>query len=231
MPVLPHGRLVSLSSDLFMVTGSLPNMALPRNMFIWRHPGGALWLHSVIAIDDATLDAVRAMGEPRWMVVPSGLHRLDAPWYKERFPNLKVIAPAAARGQVAQKVAVDATCEEVVQETGVGAIVPGGLRPSELVYRVPLADGGVALVFNDAVFHLVEPVSGFGGLMLRILGSWGYFGMTRIGRWALLRDRAAFAAFLRQCADEPDLRFVCMSHGVAVGEGAADKLREAADRL
>lgn len=231
MPVLPHGPLVPLADDLWQITGSLPNMALPRNMAVWRHPSGDLWLHSVVAVDDATLAAVTALGRPRWIVVPSALHRLDAAWYAERFPDAAVLAPAAAQEAVAQKVKVDATCEAVLPDLGVGVIVPDGLKPAELMYRLPLASGGAALVVNDALFHLIEPISGFGGFMLRLVGSWGYFGLTRIGRWAMLADATAFAAHLRRLADDADLRCVLVAHGAPVTEDVPGMLRSAAARL
>lgn len=231
MSVLPHGPLTRLADDLWQVTGSLPNMALPRNMVVWRHPSGGLWLHSVVAVDEATLAQILALGEPRWMVVPSALHRLDAPWYADRFPGLTVLAPAAARARVAEKVAVAASCEEVLPGLGVVCLAPDGLKPEELVYRVPLAGGGAALVVNDCLFHLVEPVSGFGGFMLRLMGSWGFFGLTRIGRWFLLQERGAYQRWLRAMAADAELRVVTVSHGVAVTDGVAAKLREAADRL
>lgn len=231
MPVYPHGPLVRLADDLWQVTGSLPNMALPRNMVVWRHPSGGLWLHSVVALDEPTLQALVALGEPRWSVVPSGLHRMDAPWYKERFPDMQVLAPVAARKQVEEKVPVDHTCEEALPPLGVGCLTPAGLKPAELTYRLPLAGGGAALVFNDALFHLREPVRGFGGFMLRLMGSWGYFGLTRIGRWFLLQEGAAYARWLRELAADPELRVLTVSHGLAVTEDVAGRLREAADRL
>lgn len=231
MPVHPHGPLTPLAADLWQVTGSLPNMALPRNMVVWRHPSGGLWLHSVVAVDDATLAALRGLGEVEWVVVPSALHRLDAAWYRERFPGAVVLAPASARARVAEKVAVDGTCEEALPGLGVACLAPDGLKPEELAYRLPLAGGGAALVLNDCLFHLVEPVSGFGGFMLRLMGSWGFFGLTRIGRWFLLRDGGAYQRWLLAMAEDVELRVVTVSHGVAVTEGVAAKLREAAARL
>ena len=62
--VLPHGELTSLAEGLWQVTGSLKNQPLPRNMVVWRMPDGGLLLHSVVALDDAGMHALEALGTP-----------------------------------------------------------------------------------------------------------------------------------------------------------------------
>lgn len=91
----PHGPLTALVPGLWQVTGLGP--PLVRNMAIARLRDGGLWLHSVVAVDPPTLAAIEALGPPRVMVVPNPYHRRDAAVWKARFPDLAVLAPAAAR--------------------------------------------------------------------------------------------------------------------------------------
>jgi len=45
------------------------------------------------------MQAIEDFGEPAYMIVPGDLHRMDAKIWKDRYPNMIVVAPAAsARG-------------------------------------------------------------------------------------------------------------------------------------
>jgi hypothetical protein len=224
--VLPHGPLVQLAPRVWQLTGALPNMALPRTMTIWRMDDGGLWIHSAIACDDATVAEIAALGPPRVLVVPSGAHRLDAATYKARWPELRIVAPEGSRAKAAERLPVDGPDTDV---PGVVTHVIAGVKDVEHAYELD-AGAGSALVFCDALFN-VPHQPGLGGLLLRLVGSSGFFGMTRIGRLALLTDARAYAAWLRARADDPSLALICLCHGEPVLADPAVKLREAAARL
>lgn len=232
--VLPHGPLTALSPRLWHVTGSLKQGPMPRTMTVWRMADGGLWLHSVVAMDDAGMAALAELGEPRIMVVPNGLHRMDCGAYKDRFPDLKVYAPAGARVRVEKVVPCDGTVEENAASWGVRVLAPDGLKRSEYIYELDC--GGVdagptirAWVVGDQLFHL-DDLPGVTGWILKWIGSSGFFGISGIGRMLLLTDRRAFSSWLRlQALHAPDI--LIPAHGKVVTENASAKLSEAADRL
>jgi hypothetical protein len=224
--VLPHGPLVQLSPRVWQVTGSMKNMALPRNMTIWRMEGGGLWIHSAIALDDAGMAAVEALGRPEVLVVPSGYHRLDAAVWKARYPDIRVVCPEASRARVEQVVKVDSPDTEVL---GVVAHRAEGLKEAEHIYEID-AGAGQALVVTDALFNL-DPLPGFSGFVLGMIGSTGFFGMTRIARLALLQDARAYKGWLERTAGDPALALICVAHGNPVMADTALKLKAAAARL
>ncbi len=224
--VLRHGPLTQLAPRVWQVTGTLKNMALPRNMTIWRMDDGGLWIHSAIACDDATMAAIEALGRPSVLVVPNGYHRLDAPVWKARYPGLHVVCPEGSRAKVEQVQKVDGLDAEVA---GVVAHAPPGLKEAEHIYELD-AGAGRALVVCDALFN-VQHLPGFGGFMMKLIGSTGGFKMTRIARFALLKDAAAWRGWLEGAAEGPDLALICLSHGDAVLADAARKLKEAAAGL
>ena len=223
----PHGPIRQIADDLWMVTGTLPRGPLPRNMVIHRLASGGLLLHSVIALDEAGMKDLEALGRIEVMIVPNGLHRLDAGAYKRRYPNLRVLAPEASRAAVEEVVPVDAAVEAAAHTHGIQAIPIAGIKPVELCYALNCG-GKKALLFTDALMNLPN-LKGFGGLLMRLLGSTGFFGMTRIGRWYLLKDRTAFKDWLFRQADGTSV--VLVGHGEAVTENAPEKLRQAAARL
>ena len=225
--ILPHGPIEQLAETLWQVTGSLPRMALPRNMLVYRRPDGRLWIHSAIALEAPAMTELERLGEPAWLIVPNALHTLDAPAYRRRYRSLQVLCPAATRAAIAKKVVVDGVVEEVLPPLGIAVLAPAGSKPLENAYRLPVGNG--ALAFCDLLFN-VPHQKGFGGRILRWLGSTGYFGVTKIGRRLFVEDANALANWLDAlAATEPDL--VTVAHGNAVPKDVGTSLREAARRL
>ncbi|MCO4743656.1 MAG: hypothetical protein KC912_02635 [Proteobacteria bacterium] len=227
--VLPHGPLTRVAEDVWVIRGTLPRGPLPRNMVVVRHDGG-VWLHSPVAVGEDVLAELLAMGPITHIVVPSGLHRLDAAVFAERFPTAQVLAPSFARERVEKLVKVHAHSEDGLKSLGVGFEQPHGTKPAELALRVPSGDGHV-LVVCDLLFNIEGRLPGFGGWLVELIGSSGFFGMTRIGRMGMLSSASELASWLRAEADRDGLRAVIPAHGSPVVDDPGGRLRAAADRL
>ncbi|MGB0591114.1 MAG: hypothetical protein ACPGU1_15670 [Myxococcota bacterium] len=225
--VHPHGALERLAPGLWQVTGSLARGPLPRNMQVWRAPSGELLIQSAICLEAEGMARLDALGKVRWIVVPCPMHRADALPYRLRYPEAELLCPSAAKAKVEEVVQVDGVCEAALPGLGIEVYVPQGLKPFELHLVCPLEDGTKALLVTDALFNLgAEPPRGFGGMMLKWMGSVGPLGMTRLGRWLLLKDRALWRAHLEQLAEISDLSVLCVAHGEAVRGDVAKALRD-----
>lgn len=226
--VAPHGPLQQLAPNLWQVTGSLARSPLPRNMHIWRAPSGGLLIHSAVCLDAAGMHELEALGPVQWVVVPCAMHRADAKPYRDRYPDATFLCPAAARKKVEEVVAVDDLCEAVLPQLGIQIHHPMGLKPFELHLLCPLDSGETALIVTDALFNLgANPPTGLKGKMLRWMGSVGPLGMSRIGRWLLLKDKNEWHQYLNQLADTPNLSILCVAHGDAIVTNVAEALRNA----
>lgn len=229
--VLPHEPLEQLAGNLWRLEGALPEGPLRRVMVIARLHDGGLLLHNPIMADDPTMRAIEALGAPRVLVVPNGWHRLDAPAFHARFPEARVVAPAAARRRVQKVVPVDATYEELPRDASAWLEPLDGLGQREGVLHVRSEDG-VTLVFADAVFNLPARFPGLWGFVYHdVMGSKPGPRVTRVGRLALVRDRRAFRDHLERLADLPDLRRVIVAHGAMEATDARGMLRRAAATL
>jgi len=228
-PIYRHGPLEELAPGLWRVRGSLGRSPLPRNMVLYRLPDGGLLIHGAVAMHAEGMAALEALGPPRLLVVPNGFHRFDAPFYAARYPGMKVLCPAFVRRRAEQRVRVDGLAEDVLPPLGVVCHQPDGVRQLELIYELPLPSGR-ALVWADLLFNLPR-VPSFGGWVTAKIGSSGFFGMTRIGRWFTLKDARDFAAWLRRMSELPGLSWLIMAHGSPIGERCGERLREAAARL
>ena len=224
--LLPHGDLEAHGPDLWSVSGSLP-IPLRRRMVIFRLKDGTLLLHSVIAMDDAGMAKLDALGQPSIMIVPHAGHRMDAPFYKQRYPQLRVVCPAETRKKVEEVVPVDATCEEALPALGIGLHPMMGYKHGEIVFELPTL-GGKVLLASDAIANRDHPAGIGGWLTANVTGGVkGRLGVPRIMKWFLVKDKAAARASLAKLADLADVSMIIPAHGVPVIGGCADAIREA----
>jgi len=107
--VLPHGKLTRVNERIVTVVGELkmPLMELPRRMTVVRSQSGELVIFSAIALRDPDMTEIEALGRPAFLIVPSERHRLDAPGYVQRYPNITVVAPRAGAEKIGDVVRVD----------------------------------------------------------------------------------------------------------------------------
>ncbi len=239
--VLPHSAIEQLAPNLWHVTGTLPSSTMvPREMVLYRLADSSLLIHSAIALNEQGMAQLESLGAPKILVVPNRIHRLDAGMYKQRYPQLIVVCPAAAKQYVEQVVAVDGIAEEVLPTYGITCHEPAGIRPQELVYELPLPMGK-ALVFTDILFnlnksylqqHLPKGEFIFQLLGATLIGASGFFGITFLGKRFFLRDRNAYRQWLEALADSVhDLQVISVAHGSPIVANCNQQLRAAAARL
>jgi hypothetical protein len=227
--VLEHGPLVQLADNLWWVDGEVPRMALRRACTIARRDDGGLVVHSAICLDEPTQAAVEGLGPIAHVIVPNHFHRIDAPRYAARYPDARIVAPRGGRSKIADVVRVDLTADAFPNGDDVAVLPFDGTHGQENVLRVRSEDG-VTLVFNDALFN-VPHRSGFGGLVLRAIGSSGGPKATPIARFGLYKDKPTARACLEALAETPDLVRVIPGHGDIIRDDPAGVLRAVAGTL
>ena len=78
-------------------------------MTVARLHDGRLVVFSAMALDEPEMEALERFGTPAFLVIPSAIHRMDAKSWKDRYPEMKVIAPDGARSKVEKVVPVNTT--------------------------------------------------------------------------------------------------------------------------
>lgn len=159
----PRPQVLSVAAPLFGVD------RLRRMQALQLATGGVL-VYSGTCLSGAALDALDALvgrtadfrrsvwftlaqGPVELIVVPNGMHRMDAARYRERYPTARVVCPAAARARVSEVVTVDATYEEVFGPDNAWGIrhypapMKAGYEESTLV--VPTHDGASVMLVCD----------------------------------------------------------------------------------
>ncbi len=227
--VCPHAPIERFEDNLWSVAGDVPGMALRRRMTVIRLRDGRLVIHSCMPLRDAEQRELEAWGEPAFIVVPNGFHRMDAPAYKARYPQAKVLCAPEAAARVGQVCAVDGTFADLPSGDAVSCQPIRGTRGGEHAFLVD-SGGRTSLVFNDVVFNHPH-AAGFAGFMMRAIGSTGGPRVTRFARLMLVNDRAALRAHLEQLANTPRLARILVSHVDPIVERPADVLRDVARAL
>ena len=226
--IFPHGSLNQVATNAWQVEGS-QSFPLKRNMTVYRLADGRLVLYSVVALDDAGMAALEALGRPWLMIVP-GSHTLDARFYKERYPHLLVAHEGELPPNLAG-LAVDGTPEELLAGTGVEITHAAGMKRQELALLLP-GDSGKALVTCDILGRNGPRQPGIRGRILEILGPPGaFFGVARIVKLRQVHDKSALRGWIAALAARGDITAVLGSHGPPLTSDVGAALRQAMGKV
>lgn len=212
--VQPHGPLTEIDDGILTVAGTIP-MPLgnfPRRMTVVGLSGARTAIWSAIALDEPEMARIEALGRPSFLIVPNAGHRLDARIWKQRYPDIQVVAVPGAREAVSEAVPVDLT-EGAFGDDAVELIVVAGTEAREAALSVRRASG-TTLLTNDIIGHVRHP-EGIGAKILARLMGFGVSGpqVPRVIRRMWIKDPKALAAQMRDWAALPDLRRIIVSHG------------------
>jgi hypothetical protein len=224
--VAPHDEIRKLEDNLWDVEGALPGMSIRRRMTIARRSDGRLVFFNAVPLRDEAMKAIEAFGEPAFLVVPNGGHKLDVHAFRARYPDMKVFSPAGARSKVSTVVQVDGALADMPADPWVSLEELDGTKSGDAVMTV--RSGSVTtLVFADAFFNMPDG-KGFGGMVQRLLGMTGGPKLTPIFRLFFLADGKTYAAHLNRLAETPKLDRLIVTHGDIVDSGGPEVLRKIA---
>ena len=229
--VLPHGKLVQVDDNILTVVGEIhmPLMDLPRRMTVVRLNDSRLVVFSAIALDEDEMAALEAYGRPAFLIVPSDKHRLDAKIWKDRYPEMQVVAPEGARAKVEETVPVN-TVAPRFDDLNVQFVTVPGTRGREAALVVRTSQG-TTLVLNDVVGN-IRDAAGFGGWLLHLAGFAGTEAQVpTVVKMAVIEDTNALRAQLLQWAEIESLQRILVSHGSPIEANPRQVLHELADSL
>lgn len=223
--IYPHGDLFSIGPSIWQVQGRLA-LPVPRNMTVLRASDGRLILYSVVAMQEAGMSALEALGEPSFLIIPHRRHQMDAPFYKARYPRLRVLAPNPAH---VRHLAVDGRLEELAP-LGVRARVVPGNTYDDVALDAPRGHG------NERVLCVCETLSNIDATgLLRLFKLFGPpgggFGVARAVKLREIRDRDALRIWLSEQAARNDVTALLFGHGAPITLGVPSMLQRAARQV
>jgi hypothetical protein len=225
--VLPHGNVTRVNERIAAVVGDLqmPLLHLPRRMTAVRLSSGDLVIFSAIALREPEMAKLEALGRPAFLIVPSERHRLDAPGYARRYPNMKIVAPRAGAEKIGEVVRIDTSTPDFGDPT---------VRFVEIAADSALevdCDDGLTVIVNDLIGD-IHGESGVGGWLLRVMGFAGddphVPGPVKL---MLGKHKREVAQQFRRWAERADLRRIVVSHGDSIEVDPRGVLRTLAASL
>ena len=181
-PALPHGPLVEVLPEVFLVTGTRDwdfqgrRWRFSRNMTVVREKG-RLTLLNAVRLADSGLAALDGLGRVSNVVQLGGLHGVDDGFYRERYRA----AYWAQSGAGQKGVPVDRTL------TQGGALPIGGAslfafattKVPECILRLD-REGGI-MIACDALQNYVAPDEYFGEETANLMAGMGFFERANVG--------------------------------------------------
>ena len=229
--VRPHGKLSEIDDGILTVVGPIrmPLGSFPRRMTVVRLSDSRLVVWSAMALDPTEMATLEAFGRPAFLIVPNDHHRLDAKAWKDRYPQVQVVAPQGSRAKIEKQVPVDTTAPDFGSPNVQFITVPGTSdREAALVVRTR---NGTTLVLNDLVGN-IRDASGISGGLLRIAGFAGESArIPRVVKLNLVKDANALRAQLLQWAEMDSLKRILVSHGEPIEANPQQTLRDLAGSL
>jgi hypothetical protein len=229
--VMPHGPLVEIDDGILTVVGQIhmPLGNLPRRMTVIRLRDSRLLIWSAIALDEKEMAKLEAFGRPAFMVVPNDHHRLDAKVWKNRYPQLRVVAPQGARAKVEEVLRVDTAAPDFGDPNVQFVAVAGtSEREAALVVRTPK---GTTLVLNDLVGNIRDASGAFGWFLGLMRFADTEAQIPRPVKWTIVKDVTALRNQLLQWAEIASLKRILVSHGEPIEGNPQQTLRKLAGTL
>lgn len=172
---------------------------------------------------EALLDELAGRGRVTALLAPNGFHRMGVPLAAERFPEARVFAPEGAEARVAEvtggrEVEPLAALQPLLPQA-VELFVSEHARRPDLIGRVRV-EGGTIWYLNDLILNFDHvPRHPLLGPLLWLMGYRAGMRVNRFGaRFVLLRDRAAFKAWLLEELERLPPVAVVFGHGAVVTE-------------
>jgi len=224
--IFPHKSFQQIAPGVWQLEGSLP-FPLKRNMTVVKLSGGGLLIYSAIALDDAGFTELEKLGNPEIIVVPQPFHVMDLAFYKQKYPQLRVLGPK--QGEEFNGVRVEADVVTALTDANVMASLAPGLKNPEVHLKIKVP-GGYALCVCDIFAGKNCYEQGLGASIFKwLLGtSNDGFGIAKIVKWRQIADRAAVKNWASGLAVDQQLKMVLVCHGEPFKDDMATAMRQAA---
>lgn len=224
--------LSKLDEDLWTATGPLSTAGIQIGvrMTVIRLPGGSLFVHSPMPIDDALRDEVQALGPVGFLVAPNKFHHLYLEGWIEAFPDAKLYGPIGLP-EKRKKLRFDGILTEGQPDPGWGGVLDlvqfyGAPATNEVVF---LHKPSRTLLMTDLAFNIHEADNWVTRMYLRIGKCEGRLKTTGLMRLVIRDKQAARQSVERMAAWDFDR--IVVSHGEVMEHAGPDALRAAFEWL
>lgn len=224
--VTPHGPLVKLEENLWIVEGDVPIPGgIRRRMAIVRREDGSLLFFHALPLDEAAMGEIAAWGRPNMLVLGHDQHAIDAEPFAKKL-GLAIYGPGPNLERLrARGLEIAGSLADLPADANVRFEEVEGTKTGEAVGIVTSGER-TSLLFADCCQN--SPAAGM-LLPFRMLGFAGGPKVVPVFRFLFMSDRARLRAHLERLAALPGLARLVPFHGSVVDVEPAAALRKAAE--
>ncbi len=198
---------------------------MPTRMTVLPIEAGGVALVSPIPIDDELAAKIRALGPVRYLIAPNLLHHLYMGPASARWPDARVLAPAALRAK-RPDLRIDAALEDGLPpdlSRSVHAVrIEGAPSLDEHVF---FHEATRTLVVTELAFNITRPEGLMAHVVLFLVGCHGRLAQSRAWRF-FVKDRRAAARSARTVLGL-GFETLVVAHGAVVQKDARERLEGA----
>ena len=225
--VTPHGPLMKLESNLWVVESAVPGIDARRWMSIVRQPNGELIFYHAVPLDEQALAEVLAWGTPKALVIGHAMHGIDAHAFAQKL-KIGIYGPSKCEAQMRERWPnLSGNVEDLQLDSSVRFEFMEGTKTGEPV-EIVSSGGKVSLVFCDA-YQAMD--SSKLKLMTRLMGFGGGPKVAPVFKLFFLKDKRALRAHFERLAEIPGLSRLIPCHGEILNSGAKETLLKVAATL
>jgi hypothetical protein len=229
--VLEPTGLARIDDNLWAVEDVIPGIPkfFKRRMSIVRRGDGKLVFFNAVPVPDETLAAIRDLGTPADLVVPSNLHMMDAPAFAAKV-GVKAYAPPKSLDAVRARMPDAASLDELPPDP---ALTPGTVDAFKTgeAWLVVRSGPRASLLVCDLVLN-VRHGTGFNGFMFKLMGFSGDKPkLPKPAQIRVLRDKPGVKALYVKLAQTEGLARIVPSHGPVIDVDPAAVLRAVGDAI
>jgi hypothetical protein len=220
--------LLPVADNIWLIDGPVVRaygFPFPTRMAVVRLPDGGLWLWSPVRLTTEIQEAIRSLGEPRYVVEPNKLHHVALAEWVAAWPSLRLYAPPGLAGKRRDLKFVAELTDEPPPEwrEEIGQVrIEGSVFMTEVFFFHRRSS--TCLVGDLIQKHDEEGKSAWLRWLLKMGGVTGSDGGTPLdARCTFLHRRSAREAVLRVLAWAPE-RLV-IAHGQCSMTNGAEVLR------
>lgn len=186
-PLIAHGDGLWTAPRAHTILG----LTIGTRMSVVRLAGGGLWLHSPVALDGQTRNALDALGPVRFLVAPNRFHHTYLPQARDAYPQAKIFgAPGLADKR--RDIAFDAIVSDSLVPEWANEIdqhVTGGVPLlNEVVF---LHKPSRTLILTDLAMNIRGESPAWQRFGARLFGVYGKLAPPPELRWLMVRERKA----------------------------------------
>ena len=177
-------------------------------------------------VDAAAREAIDALGDVAWVVVPNSFHYLYAREFGEHYPAARLFAAPGLAARVPE-LEIDSEYDGSLPEKWGGEIEAVALGPVRGLSELLLFHvASRTLLLTDVAFHMRRYPRAIDRVLWRLAGLPAGFGPGRTSRAMLLADRDVAREALSRALAWPFERIV-VAHGDVIDQAAKERFRSA----